>query len=161
MSKVDGHAPVYERLNEYMADNPDPQDEYILTNYERDFPLEANRTVRLQVCLGHTMIIARLSDGYLVGYNLRNSSLTTIFRPVAVAEEAACAKEWRAYFTYMLNELIHRSNLNVSDTARNVGISRPAVYNYSTGGQIPSAYITYKLAKVFGCSVSELIDIPV
>ncbi len=158
MSNIENHVSVG-------GTNIDTQEEYILSNYERDFPLEANRTCKLSLCLGRTMLIARLEDGYIVAYNMRNSSLSTIFaaRPVTDFNDndSIDEKEWLAHFSFMLNEVIHRSNLSISEIAKRSGLSRESVYGYCKGTRIPSAYIVSKLAAVLACDVEELTELMV
>ena len=50
------------------------------------------------------------------------------------------------------------AGLSVSDVMRELGVSDAAVYQWETGQTQPKVANLVKLAKLYGCSVDDLID---
>ena len=51
-----------------------------------------------------------------------------------------------------------KSGLKISAIIAKVGISRETLYNYEIGKKKPKFETMVKLAKIYGCSVSDFVD---
>lgn len=61
-----------------------------------------------------------------------------------------------------LKEVRKRARLTAREVAREIGVSVQNVYNWEGGSYLPEAAKLKKLAKLYGCTVDELLaDAPV
>lgn len=61
------------------------------------------------------------------------------------------------YFSTHLKELREKKGVSLETVAKAIGLSRPTVNLWETGGRLPSIAALWKLADYFNVSIDELI----
>lgn len=67
-------------------------------------------------------------------------------------------QEWRNRFGAKLDKMIATRGCTRRDFAEEIGLSDRAIDHYIHGRRAPNAFILVKMARVFGCSLTELAD---
>lgn len=68
-------------------------------------------------------------------------------------------REWLAYFSVNLMEMLEEAKMTQRELADASGLSEAAVSNYIRGRQMPGVRAIVNIADALGCSTDELIDL--
>ena len=114
----------------------------------------AERTVRWEP-MGKYSIKAYLDNGDIVQYN----GMMRSFRRIRVDENAEWTEElFRKKFAINLAGMMYESGYTQELLSDALGISRPTLHKYLHQEATPSSYILSKMAKLFGCTIDDLLQ---
>lgn len=96
-----------------------------------------------------------LKDGTRYIYNHRFDTIRALLK----ADACGYAEDvWSNEFASRLKFRMKENGMNQKTLADRIGVSQALISKYITGKAIPNSYQLSKIARVLGCSVSELID---
>ena len=131
----------------------------VYEDFKRDFPSTASKSVGYYLS-GQYEITVDLLDGGRITYNSITRSIRAIVRVAdANAEDAFPTEEnWKREFSTKLTKKMKEVGMTGRTLSELTGISSIMISKYMNGKSVPSPYTIVKIARVLGCSISELVD---
>lgn len=128
-------------------------------DFEADYPKLAELTSEYYQS-GLWELTIYLSDGRRVIYNNRFNVVRILPRANELGDEAPYPPEssWQVEFSVKLRSKMKECGITQKRLAELTGISQQVISCYALGKSTPNSYYMLKLARVLGCSVSELTD---
>ena len=103
---------------------------------------------------GWNNLIVRLKGGSTVIYD----DCTGSCRLLPVGKDGYLTKdEFKEEFGKRLNSIMKKLHITQKALSEATGINLVTLNNYVNGRSVPTSYCAYKLAKVLGCSIEDLL----
>jgi DNA-binding XRE family transcriptional regulator len=107
---------------------------------------------------GQYEVTAKLSDGSRLAYDGLSRTMRYIGKRDSLRNVSLPEDEWRREFSRKLKKKMDQSSLKQSELAQIIGVSTQIVSRYMNGKSTPSSYTMSRIARVLGCTVSDLLD---
>lgn len=124
-------------------------------NFEHVYPEIAKRVIDWYPS-AKMEITLKLDDGTRYSYNLWKDVLLKIHDP-GFTEDTMTEEEMQKVISSNINEKLRIFNYNQNDLSRETGINRVMINRYANSNTTPTVYNLRKIARVFKCSVDELL----
>ena len=123
----------------------------LISNFESRCPRATKDVCRYNGTTYPNELIATFKDGSKILYN----DIENTVRSLPTDSSNMSKEQFKREFGYRLKQIMFAKGITQDDLSEKTGIAQETLSRYIRGKNVPSFYITDKIAKALDCSVDD------